>query len=216
LKILRSICVRKAFLILTCFLILTGCRNAHKPRHAQSSYQIAILPFKGISEKKASMIASEIASFYHIKVKILPSKTCFEKARLAGSDRYDAKIILKELVKSIPEGCNKILAICNADIFTEKTVHQVRYDHWGIFGLGYQPGKACVVSDFRLKKFGKISDSLLVKVALHEMGHTFGLPHCNRDRRCMMNDAKGTVQTLFHEEKWLCAYCSGVIKNRAE
>jgi len=195
---------------------IASCGESRKPSRAVEEYSIAILPFHGFSDKRAELIANEIALFYHVKVTTLPSVEYFDHAKLAGTERYDARIILKELLKKIPKGYDKILGLSDRDIFTEKTVNAVKYSHWGIFGLGYQPGRACIVSDFRLLKFGKETDSLVVKVALHEMGHTFGLPHCNRDQRCMMNDAKGTVKTLFHENEWLCAYCAGVIQKQIQ
>lgn len=41
-------------------------------------------------------------------------------------------------------------------------------------GLGYRPSKACVVSSFRLQARNRREQFL--KVLLHEIGHTYGLP----------------------------------------
>lgn len=208
--------MRNFFAILFCILGFSSCGNAQKSLPAKEKFTIAILPFRDFSEARTQSIAKEIESFYHVKVVILPVVANYVEARLNETERYDARIILSQLAVKLPKDCDKILGLSSKDIFTDKKVNGINYPQWGVFGLGYQPGKACVISDYRLKKFGKKTDSLVIKVALHEMGHTFGLPHCNRDKRCMMNDARGTVKTLFHEEKWLCPHCSGIIKNQTE
>ena len=69
---------------------------------------------------------------------------------------------------------------CDTSIATNK--------NWGIFGLGSLSGKNCVVSTAR---FGNKHFDRLSKVSIHEVGHTLGIPHCNSDVNCLMNDAKG-------------------------
>ncbi len=64
--------------------------------------------------------------------------------------------------------------------------------HRGIMGFGYLPGNACVISNYRLGKYPQTQIQLnekLLKVALHELGHNFGLPHCP-DEQCIMIEAK--------------------------
>ena len=74
-------------------------------------------------------------------------------------------------------------------------------------GLGYKPGKACVVSTYRLRKTAtsqKHFQQRLFKVVVHEMGHNFGLHHCP-DETCIMVDAEG--QMKLDQEKDLCNSC---------
>ncbi len=69
----------------------------------------------------------------------------------------------------------------------------------GIMGLGYQPGNACIASDFRLR-----DKTNFFKVVIHELGHTTGLPHCP-EKTCFMRDAEGGDPT--GEEKEFCIKC---------
>jgi len=48
-------------------------------------------------------------------------------------------------------------------------------------------------------------------VALHEIGHNLGLPHCENDKKCMMNDARGTIKQVDAEKVWLCEKCKNQI-----
>lgn len=168
----------------------------------------AILPLGQIDDKQVQLLSNELAAFYGTKLLILPKKTMPVSCLLKSTKRYSADSILKWLLKQKPAQCDRILGVTTYDIYTNKN----KNPHWGIFGLGYEPGKACIVSDFRLKQFGNRRDTFLTLVTLHEIGHNLGLPHCDKHPSCLMNDAKGTAKTLFAEKKWLCPNCHTLLK----
>lgn len=74
---------------------------------------------------------------------------------------------------------------------------------YGVMGLGFQPGKACIASNFRLR-----DKKNFFKVALHELGHTTGLPHCP-EKTCFMRDAEGGDPT--GEESGFCTKCKNYL-----
>lgn len=154
------------------------------------------------------MLAHELRTFYGMKVLVMPRQSMPENCRLNNSSRYSAPAMLTWLKKQKPSHCDRILGVTHLDIYTQKGP----FPHWGIFGLGYKPGVACIVSDYRLKKFGHKTDTFITLVTLHEVGHNLGLPHCSRHPSCLMNDAKGTAKTLFTEKKWLCVHCRTLLK----
>ncbi|MBS1617146.1 MAG: hypothetical protein JST76_01415 [Bacteroidetes bacterium] len=141
-------------------------------------------------------------AFYHVPVVVLPSMRIYDTAR-AASGRYSADILLHCLSSLRRAQGHKILGLTTCDIFTRKN----DISQWGIFGLGRCPGDQCIVSDFRLRKFKGKMQEFVTNVVLHEIGHNCGLPHCSHDDKCLMNDAKGTIATLYHEQKWLCPHC---------
>ncbi len=73
-------------------------------------------------------------------------------------------------------------------------------------GLGFCPGKSCIASSFRLKGNNKLEK--LYKVAIHELGHTQGLPHCSV-KTCLMRDAEG--KDCLNEETGFCKSCKAVL-----
>jgi archaemetzincin len=79
---------------------------------------------------------------------------------------------------------------------------------WGIMGLGYCPGNACVASSFRLKGINKLEK--LFKVSIHELGHTFGLNHCQIGN-CLMRNAEG--KDHLNEMLDFCRACKQQLEN---
>ena len=76
-------------------------------------------------------------------------------------------------------------------------------------GLGFEPGNACVVSTYRLSRNNLLNQ--LDKLTLHELGHTQGLPHCNK-KECFMRDAEGG--NYFDEETSFCQSCKSFLKSK--
>lgn len=78
--------------------------------------------------------------------------------------------------------------------------------NYGIMGLSFRPGDACVVSTFRLKR----KDDLW-KVTIHKFLHSRGLPHCKKnDPKCLMQDAHG--KNTFYMKHGLCEDCKNSLR----
>jgi archaemetzincin len=85
------------------------------------------------------------------------------------------------------------------------------------FGLGYSPGRAAIVSSFRLKRRARSRKQVRFRVAntaLHEAGHMFGLPHCT-EPRCPMRDAEGTMSSTDDSEGHLGPDCQAQLNSAA-
>nr|HMR10786.1 zinc-dependent metalloprotease family protein [Polyangiaceae bacterium] len=118
--------------------------------------------------------------------------------------RYRAEKLLSFLEKRAPADASRVLGITAVDISTTKKP----YKDWGVLGLANVDGSSCVMSSFRCKRKAKNAEHArqrFGKVAVHEIGHTFGLSHCP-NRGCLMEDAKGSVLTSDREYD-LCADC---------
>lgn len=111
-----------------------------------------------------------------------------------------------QFVEDEPEHV-RVLGLTSKDISTTKGEHK----DWGIFGLGYTPGRSAIVSSHRLERGAKDREQLRFRVgtiALHEVGHTMGLPHCS-ERKCPMQDAEGSVKNTDTSTGHLGPVCTG-------
>lgn len=127
-----------------------------------------------------------------------------EKSYYKPRNRYRADSIIKSIKNNIGND-SVIVGLSNLDISTTKN----GIKDWGVMGLGFMPGKACVVSDFRLSVKNK--NNQFYKLVLHELGHTAGLPHCSV-KTCLMRDAEGG--NPLDEEKNFCSNCKSFLKSK--
>lgn len=162
---------------------------------------LIIQPFLGLSKATISQVACELQKLYSGKVIVkkpipLPTNTFnYHKTR------YRADSLIHYLKSTIYDN-QLVIGLTNKDISTTKGEHA----DWGVMGLGFCPGKSCIASTFRLK--GKNKSEKLFKVAIHELGHTQGLPHCPI-KTCLMRDAEG--KDRLNELTNFCPKCKSVL-----
>jgi len=192
----------KTALLLSCLALLC-CQKEPASAPDTQSRTIIVQPLGHFSAGEAKMIISQIRQI-HPNVELKEAIPFPPQSFYAPRNRYRADSIIACLSRTAKEG-TIVIGLSHADISTTKK--NVR--DWGVMGLGYQPGAACVVSDFRLRKHGQ--ESQLYKVALHELGHTEGLPHCP-EKSCLMRDAEGKIP--LKEEKAFCLECRAFLNKR--
>ena len=185
----------------TLFSLIFSCEKS-KDNAVKNGEEITILiqPFEDVKPKQLTEISENIRKIYP-KIKILkpikfPQNTYYEPR-----NRYRADSIIKYLRTKTPNNC-VTLALTNKDI----SVTKGKVADFGVMGLGYRPGNACVASSFRLNTKNK--NEQFYKIAIHELGHTQGLKHCP-EKTCFMRDAEGENHT--DEETDFCKNCKIVL-----
>ena len=188
----------------TLFSLIFSCEKS-KDNAVKNGEEITILiqPFEDVKPKQLTEISENIRKIYP-KIKILkpikfPQNTYYEPR-----NRYRADSIIKYLRTKTPNNC-VTLALTNKDI----SVTKGKVADFGVMGLGYRPGNACVASSFRLNPKNK--NEQFYKIAIHELGNTQGLKHCP-DKTCFMRDAEGKNPT--NEEKDFCQNCKKVLRSK--
>jgi archaemetzincin len=159
---------------------------------------IDIVPFTDVPLGLTNYIFKEF-------IKIYPNSKLLNPIPLPGSawyparNRYRADTLLRQLSAKTPLG-HVTLALTTKDI----SCTNGKFADWGIMGLSYCPGKACVASIHRLKN----NKEQFFRIAIHELGHTQGLPHCP-NASCLMQDAKGKSIPVFVKD--FCKECKNVL-----
>jgi len=143
----------------------------------------------------------------------------FERVMVVPQDAYDvgrrqfsSSSILSRICDCVESfGVDRVLGVTDVDLF----VSGFNF----VFGEAECPGKAAVISLFRLRPefYGCSSDSGLlversVKEAVHEVGHTLGLMHC-RDPLCVMFFSNNIDDTDCKRGVF-CERCRGLVLER--
>ncbi len=202
--------------IVSVLLVFTYLFLFHKP----TGNTVGIQPLGKFSQVYIDSVQSALHVQYGFKVIVLPEKplpkSCFVQIK---SPRYRADKLLKHLKSICPDSIDYLLGITQQDISTSKKDKfgnikkpVSKYEDWGIFGLGYRPGKACVVSTYRLEKPVKTVERLQ-KVVTHELGHNLGLKHCTSNLNCVMDDAAETIRTVDKGHITLCRECKRIVSH---
>ena len=188
------------FPVLWC-MIFSSCKSRENSSTiAGTAVVIYIQPFDGVTAAQTQHVYTALKKIYsgiEVKKPIPLPPSAYYPVR----NRYRADSLIKMLSDRAEAG-HKIIGLTSKDISTTKN----GVADWGIMGLGFCPGKACIASTFRLAK-NNINEQLF-KVAIHEMGHNFGLPHCDV-KYCFMRDAEGGNPT--NDEKEFCAKCKAIL-----
>ena len=162
---------------------------------------IVIQPLGEFNSSLSNNLLTSLETFKR-KVYIKPPIDIPKNFYVEQRKRYRADSIIKFL-RHLHGKDTLTVGITNYDISTTKN----GIKDWGVMGLGYRPGKSCVVSTFRLNN--RNIKEQFCKVVIHEIGHTFGLPHCE-NKTCLMRDAEGG--NPLNEEKDFCKHCKERLK----
>ena len=120
-----------------------------------------------------------------------------ENCYIESSDKYSAECLISWL-SSTYNGYDKVLGLTLSDIKAQGTNF--------VFGLAEFNGRSAVVSGYRL--YTRSSSRYVPRLAkeiVHEIGHLFGLEHCENPR-CVMSFS-GNVIDVDEKDLELCSSC---------
>jgi len=170
--------------------------------------RIGILPIGQIASEALPEIARGLVKLFpdttsSVITEALPlPEQAFEKKR----KQYNSSQILNELRVFVAKNAefHRILGVADVDVFASGLNY--------VFGEAYTPGKAALISLWRLRpefyhERGDVSIFKLrsLKEAIHELGHTLGLHHC-RSNFCVMHFSNSIFDT-DKKQSLLCDQC---------
>ncbi|HVN49695.1 MAG TPA: archaemetzincin family Zn-dependent metalloprotease [Bacteroidota bacterium] len=149
---------------------------------------ILIVPIRPVDHAELASLAGPLEASFHLPAAI-EERNYLDPSFALDSYRsqFNSTAIIVKLLERFPHFDGKILGITAVDLFVPVLTY--------VFGEAQLDGKAAVVSTFRLREefFGldadpKLERTRLLKEAIHELGHTFGLIHC-RNYDCVMHSS---------------------------
>jgi len=154
---------------------------------------LLIVPLGRVKEREVAAVRRALERTYRFEVEVGPRRALPKATYYPPRGRYRADHLIAWLAKG-DEGW-RVLGVTSADV---STTARGRKD-WGVAGLACLGGRSAVVSSFRTKG----SLPRLADVAVHEVGHTLGLPHCPTPG-CTMRDADGRLARIGTDFCPLC------------
>ncbi len=146
----------------------------------------------------------QLETRFHAKVNI--SRCEFDSRAFLDLHRnqYNSSAIIERLERDLPGADSKVLAVTGLDLYIPVLTF--------VFGEARLNGRCAVVSSYRLdNKFYGLPDNpallheRLLKEAIHELGHTFGLFHCH-DTECVMKSSTYVEEIDFKSSRF-CDKC---------
>jgi len=191
----------RIFFVLILFVLILSCDTIPLERpNTNKTVTILIQPFNDVNPNDIAFVAAALKKIYP-RVMVARSIPLPANAWNSKRKRYRADSLISILRNQTVED-EVTIGVTNKDISTTKN----SIADWGVMGLGFCPGNACVVSSFRLSP--RYRQVQLLKVSVHELGHTQGLQHC-KINTCLMRDAGG--RNHINEEKEFCNECRSVL-----
>src|SRR5919107_2134217 len=156
----------------------------------------------------SSILQSSSSSLQSSSITTMPPTYLFDKAR----KQWISDSLLDWLLESSePDITTKVLAICDFDAYSDELNF--------VFGEAHLGGRVAAIylprlrEEFYVRKSDKNNKNLfeqrVIKEAVHELGHTFGLRHCQISK-CVMHFSNSLQDTDYKDDKF-CERCNKIL-----
>lgn len=165
---------------------------------------VELLPIGSFDERLLLQLGSALAGAFRVPCRTLDERLDPQFAFHPERQQYHSSEILRAMQTHAQRGAWRVLGITNVDLYIPILTF--------VFGEAQVGGPCAVISAHRLSQdfYGLPSDPALlrdrlIKEAVHELGHTLELTHCE-DYSCAMAPSHA-VEWIDLKEAYLCADC---------
>jgi archaemetzincin len=173
---------------------------------------VQLLPIGNVEEDLLRHLEASIPRFLPAQCEILRNSLDPTPAFHGERVQYHSSELLKSMQGKTGPDCWRLLGVTAMDLYIPILTF--------VFGEAQMGGPGAIISSCRLRQefYGLPPDrdmlrQRLVKEAVHELGHTLNLTHCD-DYRCVMASSHG-VEWIDLKESSFCAHCQSRIAIQA-
>jgi archaemetzincin len=172
--------------------------------------QITLISFGYFDATLLRNVADGVRQEFHYPVKVREGLLDLSEFYDPTRRQYNGVKLVQELDTNYASEHNKTIGLFNIDLFIPILTY--------IFGQAYLKGRTGIASSYRLsnERYGIKPDELLlterfVKEVIHELGHTFGLIHC-QSQTCVMRSST-YVEDIDQKSSHLCKSCRDFLQS---
>jgi archaemetzincin len=174
---------------------------------------LQILPIGNVDDGLLKELRPVIEDTFRAPCKVLPVQMDPEVAFHGERQQYHSSEILQRMQSFLTADSWRMIGISSVDLYIPILTF--------VFGEAQMGGPCAVFSGHRLRQefYGLPGDRELfhqriIKEAVHELGHTLNLTHCE-DYRCVMASSHA-VEWIDLKQSTLCAACLNLITLAAQ
>ncbi len=173
--------------------------------------QIQLLPFGSVSAELLVELRDGLSREFAVRCDVLPPEADPRFAFNLTRQQYLSTEILAHMVKRDTPPASRVLGVTLVDLYIPILTF--------VFGEAQLQGSCALVSAHRLRQefYGLPGDNTLfrerlLKEAVHELGHTLTLSHCE-DYQCVMSPSHG-VEWIDLKTRSFCSGCDSLVRGR--
>lgn len=166
--------------------------------------RIQLLPLGNLPDGTLAGLCGGLGAVFGGRCEILRTESPPPRAFHAGRQQYSSTEILAGLAARVIPDSARLVAITSSDLYVPVLTF--------VFGEAQLEGRCAVVSTCRLRQefYGLPADAnreraRLLKEVVHELGHTFGLAHCD-NYECAMAPSHA-VEWIDLKSSRFCEAC---------
>jgi len=175
---------------------------------------IRIIPITPVDEQLLASLPDPLESAFKLPAAVeeenhMDPSFAYDLSRT----QYNSTLLISAFLDRWKGNEGKILGVTSVDLFVPVLTY--------VFGEAQLDGPIAVVSTYRLDEtlYGlppspKLAAARLLKEAIHELGHTFGLIHCH-EFECVMHSSTA-VEEIDLKSAQFCVACEGRLRGKVE